>query len=106
MRTAAAGVLMLVENSHYPRDPRVRREAEALVLAGFNVSLIGPGYPGEPAREIINGVRVYRFLAPTGSGVLGYAWEYCYSMMATLYALKAAASGRGAGSTDIASRIS
>ena len=85
MRTAAAGVLMLVENSHYPRDPRVRREAEALVLAGFNVSLIGPGYPGEPAREIINGVRVYRFLAPTGSGVLGYAWEYCYSMMATLY---------------------
>jgi len=85
MTTAAASVLMLVENSHYPRDPRVRREAEALVAAGYHVSLIGPGYPGEPARETINGVHVYRFLAPTGSKALGYAWEYCYSMMATLY---------------------
>jgi glycosyltransferase involved in cell wall biosynthesis/peptidoglycan/xylan/chitin deacetylase (PgdA/CDA1 family) len=84
MRTATTGVLMLVENSHYPRDPRVRREAEALVSAGYNVSLIGPGYPHEPSRETINGVRVYRFLAPTGSGALGYAWEYGYSMMATL----------------------
>ena len=85
MTSAAAGVLMLLENSHYPRDPRVRREAEALVAAGYNVSLIGPGYVGEPLRETINGVHVYRFLAPAGSGrkALGYAWEYGYSMIVT-----------------------
>lgn len=77
-------VLMLLENSPYPRDPRVRQEAAALTAAGYQVSVICPLAPGQPWREILDGVHVYRFSAPpAANGFLGYLWEYGYSMMAT-----------------------
>jgi glycosyltransferase involved in cell wall biosynthesis len=82
---ASAGrrVLMLVENSPYPQDPRVRWESEALVGAGYHVSVICPLHPGQPLHETIAGVHVYRFPAPQAAyGVLGYLWEYGYSMVA------------------------
>ena len=60
----AARVLMLVENNCYPRDPRVRREAEALTRAGYRVSVISPARPRQRWRETIDGVHVYRFPAP------------------------------------------
>lgn len=56
---------MLVLN-YYPRDIRVRREAEALAEAGFRVDVVCLTAPevsgGRPqrSREIINGVRVHR----------------------------------------------
>jgi glycosyltransferase involved in cell wall biosynthesis len=74
---------MLLENCPYPRDGRVRQEAIALVSAGYQVSVICPKGPGHPLREIIDGVRVYRFPAPPpAKGLLGYLWEYGYSMAA------------------------
>jgi len=40
--------------------------------------------PGQSWREILDGVRVYRFPAPSvANGFLGYLWEYGYSMAAT-----------------------
>ena len=75
---------MLLENQTYPRDFRVRREAAALTAAGYRVSLICPGDVGQPSREILNGVRVYRYAGPaSANGFLGYVWEYGYSMMAS-----------------------
>jgi glycosyltransferase involved in cell wall biosynthesis len=50
---------MLVENQ-YPRDTRVRNEATALASRGLRVSVIALGGPGEPRREVVNGVAVYR----------------------------------------------
>ena len=77
-------VLMLLENSTYPRDPRVRREAKALADAGYQVSVICPAGLGQPWREMLDGVRIYRYPAPpAASGILGYLWEYGYSMVAT-----------------------
>jgi glycosyltransferase involved in cell wall biosynthesis len=77
-------ILMLLENRPYPQDVRVRREATALVAAGYSVSVICPSDPGQPSRETVNGVRVYRYAAPTpASGFLGYLWEYGYSMAAS-----------------------
>lgn len=77
-------VLMLLENNPYPQDPRVRREARSLVVAGYQVSIICPAARGQPWREMLGGVRVYRFPAPPPAhGVLGYLWEYGYSMVAT-----------------------
>ena len=35
-------VLLLLENSYYPRDARVRREAESLAEAGYEVTVICP----------------------------------------------------------------
>lgn len=83
---ASAGrrVLMLLENAPYPQDGRVRREASALVSAGYQVSIICPSAPGQSRREMLDGVFVYRFPAlPATNGLLGYFWEYSYSMVAT-----------------------
>jgi glycosyltransferase involved in cell wall biosynthesis len=76
-------VLMLLENVPFPQDVRVRREAAALASAGYQVSVICPAHTGQPHRETLNGVRVYRFAPPrSGHGLLGYLWEYGYSMAA------------------------
>lgn len=82
--SAGSRVLMLVENMAYPQDSRVRREARALTDAGYRVSVIGPAGAGQPWRETLDGVRVYRYPAPPGgNGFLGFLWEYGYSMVAT-----------------------
>src|SRR5262245_36565477 len=70
-------VLMLLENNPYPQDSRVRREAKTLTDAGYQVTIICPSDPKQPWRELVDGVRVYRYPAPpSSSGVLGYLWEY------------------------------
>ena len=51
---------MVVENCPYLRDPRVRREAEALTAAGYRVSVICPSHGGRRL-ETFGGVRVYEF---------------------------------------------
>jgi glycosyltransferase involved in cell wall biosynthesis len=77
-------ILMLLENLPYPQDVRVRREATALVAAGYSVSVICPLDAGQLSRDIVNGVRVYRYAAPpSANGFLGYLWEYGYSMAAS-----------------------
>jgi glycosyltransferase involved in cell wall biosynthesis len=83
MRHKPARVLMLVENCSYPRDVRVRREAESLAGAGCDVSVICPALKGQARREKVNGVRVYRYAAPPEArGQLGYVVEYGYSLLA------------------------
>jgi glycosyltransferase involved in cell wall biosynthesis len=78
-------VLMLIENCSYPRDPRVRREAESLVGAGFDVTVICPALKAQPRTEIRNGVRIYRYAAPPeAEGFFGYVLEYGYSLAAVL----------------------
>src|SRR5437868_1790415 len=76
-------VLMLVENNSYPKDPRVRKEAEALLSAGYQVSVICPADRQQKWREQINGVEVYRFPGcAQARGSAGYLYEYSYSMLA------------------------
>lgn len=54
-------ILMLVL-SHYPGDPRVRREAEALANNGYQVDIICLKSEGEQPEEDYLGIRVYRIL--------------------------------------------
>ena len=84
VRAPAGGrVLMLLENNSYPQDFRVRHEARALTDAGYEVTVISPARPGQPWRETIDGVHVYRYPAPPeASGVMGYLFEYGYSTAA------------------------
>jgi glycosyltransferase involved in cell wall biosynthesis len=68
----------------------VRREATSLSRAGYDVTVISPAAKGQPKREIVDGVRVFRYPAPKErDGFLGYALEYGYAMLAawvlTLY---------------------
>jgi len=93
---------MLVENS-YPADTRVRNEANLLVSAGYDVSVICLRKDGERRAEEINGVHVYRiprveFLKKTADGqpgwlgtlflkiksFIGYVVEYTYFTSACL----------------------
>lgn len=82
--TVAAGrVLMLVENNSYPKDPRVRKEAQALIKAGYRVTVISPAERKQKYHEVINGVDVYRFPGPPPADtVVSYLIEYVYSMAA------------------------
>jgi glycosyltransferase involved in cell wall biosynthesis len=52
--------VLMAAYTNYRRDPRVRREAEALVEAGHNVVFLARWQRGEPRREIIGGVEVVK----------------------------------------------
>ncbi|MGH2849690.1 MAG: glycosyltransferase family 4 protein [Solirubrobacteraceae bacterium] len=65
---APVRVTMLLENNPYPRDVRVRAEAESLVSAGYAVEVIAPRAHGQRRREVVNGVAVRRFRCIDGSG--------------------------------------
>src|SRR6266581_2804254 len=52
-------VLMFVENA-YPKDSRVKNEAEALTDEGYSVSVVSLREKGQPRFEVIDRVRVYR----------------------------------------------
>jgi glycosyltransferase involved in cell wall biosynthesis len=80
-RSTSKRILMLLENCSFPRDDRVRREARALIAAGYTITLISPASAGQSRRELVEGVMVHRYkMPPEGKGFLGYFWEYAYSM--------------------------
>jgi glycosyltransferase involved in cell wall biosynthesis len=67
----------IVRHSFYPFELNVKREAEALRDAGFEVNVICLRGPGEAAEETIEGVRVYRLPIGHRRGkILRYLWEY------------------------------
>jgi len=95
-------VLMWVEN-HFPQDTRVTNEARLLADAGYKVAVIALRKRGQAAREIWNGIEVYRvptlelFKKTPSANVnqinllfvrlksfLGYVVEYCYFTAACL----------------------
>ena len=59
MKTNLAKILMLLE-SNFPGDSRVKNEAYALRDAGYTVTVIALKKRGEKAKEVVNGVTVYR----------------------------------------------
>jgi glycosyltransferase involved in cell wall biosynthesis len=71
-------IAMLVENNPYPQDVRVRSEAQSLVRAGHDVTVVAPRDPSQSRREIVNGVRVIRYRIYDGStrGAPGFILEY------------------------------
>lgn len=66
----------IVRHNYYP-DSHVRRDAEALVKAGYDVSVIALRREGQAARETLNGVQIHRLPVEHRRGsALRYAWEY------------------------------
>jgi glycosyltransferase involved in cell wall biosynthesis len=68
----------MVTHSYYEEDPRVRREAEALVAAGRQVDVFALRRPDDPIDEVIDGVRVRRLDVQRhqGAGLRTYLVEY------------------------------
>lgn len=81
-----------IVQSYYPRDPRIRRQAEALVEAGYGVDVICLRAPGQASRELVNGVEVTRVpLGRQRGGPARYVLEYVAFLMmsAALAAIRA-----------------
>lgn len=77
-------VLIIVQNLPVPLDRRVWLEAQALTAAGYQVSVICPKGPDDPARQVLDGVGIYKYRpAPEANGLLGFVVEFAYSWLRT-----------------------
>ncbi|WP_309616978.1 glycosyltransferase family 4 protein [Salinibacterium sp.] len=79
-------VLIIVQNLPVPLDRRVWLECEALVAQGYEVSVICPKGPGDPAFHEINGIHIYKYSpAPEAKGAFGFVFEFAYSWVRTAW---------------------
>ena len=93
---APARILIIVQNLPVPFDRRVWLECQALVSAGYRVTVICPKGRDDPSFEVIDSVDIYKYqpYAP-GGGSAGFIAEYVYSFLATAWlSLKARRKGR------------
>ena len=77
-------VLMLIENTSFPNDRRMRHLAEILRDAGYAVSVVCPrGLDRDRSgRDNYQGIQVYRFpILTEASGRFGYVVEYLWSLL-------------------------
>ncbi len=79
----------MLTHSYYVEDPRVRREAEALVQRGRSVDVFALQREGESRDEVVDGVRVLRLPVRRhqGAGLRTYALEYGDFLVRALWAL-------------------
>jgi len=70
--------IVLVTHSYYEEDPRVRRQAEAILAAGRPVDVIALRGPGDASEGEVDGVRVRRLDVQRhqGAGLGTYLVEY------------------------------
>jgi glycosyltransferase involved in cell wall biosynthesis/peptidoglycan/xylan/chitin deacetylase (PgdA/CDA1 family) len=74
---------MLLENSSFPEDSRVLLQARSLTEMGYRVLVVAPTEEDATRQyENIEGIHVYRYPhPPEWGGVLGYVFEYAYSIL-------------------------
>ncbi len=95
---AARGQIVMLAYARYAYDPRIRREAEALVRRGRSVTILCVREDGEPREERINGVRVLRLPLQIRRGSMArYLYQYGAFVFLTASALLA---GRRTGPVD------
>jgi glycosyltransferase involved in cell wall biosynthesis len=82
----AKRVLIIVQNLPVPFDRRVWLECKALVAAGYDVTVVCPKGKNDPAYEVIDTVRIYKYrpYAPGGSKA-SFVAEYVYSFLGTAW---------------------
>ena len=97
-----AGKILMISESSFPEDPRVRNEAFTLSKEGYKIIFIARNNGEKKFRENINGVSVYRIphislfkkstSSKTAMGIwlfrftsaVGYMFEYFYFTLASL----------------------
>jgi glycosyltransferase involved in cell wall biosynthesis len=79
----------MVSSTYYVADPRIRRQAEALVAHGYAVDVICQRQEGESRAEDVAGVRVYRVggIRYRGQSLVQYARVYGGFFVAALVLL-------------------
>jgi glycosyltransferase involved in cell wall biosynthesis len=84
--TSGPHVLVIVQNPPVPLDRRVWLECQALVAAGYRVSVVCPRGPGDAGYEELDGVRVHRYRPPgQAGGAVGYLWEFACCWLRTAW---------------------
>ena len=69
--------ICMVAYTYYERDPRVRRDAEALIEAGYAVDVVALRDDTQSSKEIIGGVKIYRVpMSRLRGGKLSYVFTY------------------------------
>lgn len=84
VNSKTCSVLMLIENSSFPLDRRMRHLAEALREAGYKVNVICPkGQDTDRSSfEVFEGIKVYRYpMLFQASNRLGYVLEYSWALL-------------------------
>jgi glycosyltransferase involved in cell wall biosynthesis len=77
LRVRSMARICVLRQGYFPMDPRVNREVETLTESGHQVDVICQRYRGEPRRERIGDVNVYRLSSRRARrGVVGYLLEY------------------------------
>jgi glycosyltransferase involved in cell wall biosynthesis len=77
-------VLIIVQNLPVPLDRRVWLECQTLNAAGYRVSVICPKGPGDPGRQVLDGVLLLKYRpAPEARGALGFLFECVYAWLQT-----------------------
>ena len=79
----------MLTHSYYEEDPRVRREAEAIVAAGRPVDVYALRRQGDPSAEVLDGVNVVRLSVQRhqGAGLGTYLREYLAFLVRAAFAL-------------------
>jgi glycosyltransferase involved in cell wall biosynthesis len=71
------GAVAIVRHSFFPSELNVKREADALRGAGFDVHVICLRNRGEAGSEVVDGVQVHRLpVAHRRGSIARYLWEY------------------------------
>ncbi|HEV8516682.1 MAG TPA: glycosyltransferase [Candidatus Limnocylindrales bacterium] len=80
----------MIVHAYYEEDPRVRREAEALVAAGRPVDVFALRHPGAGPTDDIEGVTLHRLPVARhqGASLATYAIEYLYFLARATWAVR------------------
>ncbi len=80
--------ICMIVHAYYEEDPRVRREAESLVAAGWEVDVYGLRRPGEAETAVVAGVNLRRLPVGRhqGAGLPVYLVEYGAFLVRALWA--------------------
>jgi glycosyltransferase involved in cell wall biosynthesis len=78
----------MIVHAYYEEDARVRREAETLVAAGWEVDVFGLSRPGESSSAVVEGVNLRRLPVGRhqGAGISVYLVEYGAFLVRALWA--------------------
>ena len=86
MRPATPRVVLVIENIAFAKDHRLRKQATALLAAGYRVSVVCRRDPRN--QTCVPGVQVVDYPAPKdGSSKAAFVWEYGYSLLMAGWAL-------------------
>jgi glycosyltransferase involved in cell wall biosynthesis len=84
--------ICMIVHAYYEEDPRVRREAESLIAAGWEVDVFGLQHPGDSKTAVIEGVNLRRLPVRRhqGAGLPVYLTEYGIFLVRAMFAATAA----------------